>query len=114
VVKRTPHGVEGTWATRSCDPGAQRRIHVIKHRDSAFFLTDLDRRSDMMVDQLIVFGVVTNICVRSTVHDAFFNGGRAARLLRATARASRRARRYRYHWHRQRRGQRRRRTLQGA
>ena len=28
----------------------------------------------MLVDQLIVFGVVTNICVRSTVHDAFFNG----------------------------------------
>jgi ureidoacrylate peracid hydrolase len=29
---------------------------------------------DMLVDQLVVFGVVTNICVRSTVHDAFFNG----------------------------------------
>jgi ureidoacrylate peracid hydrolase len=24
--------------------------------------------------QLVVFGVVTNICVRSTVHDAFFIG----------------------------------------
>jgi len=28
----------------------------------------------MLIDQLVVFGVVTNICVRSTVHDAFFNG----------------------------------------
>jgi ureidoacrylate peracid hydrolase len=28
----------------------------------------------MVIDQLVVFGVVTNICVRSTVHDAFFNG----------------------------------------
>ena len=27
-----------------------------------------------MVDQIVVFGVVTNICVRSTVHDAFFIG----------------------------------------
>ena len=27
-----------------------------------------------MVDQLVVFGVVTNICVRSTVHDGFFLG----------------------------------------
>ena len=27
-----------------------------------------------MIDQVVVFGVVTNICVRSTVHDAFFNG----------------------------------------
>jgi ureidoacrylate peracid hydrolase len=28
----------------------------------------------MLVDQLVIFGVVTNICVRWTVHDAFFNG----------------------------------------
>lgn len=28
----------------------------------------------MMVDTVIVMGVVTNICVRSTVHDAFFHG----------------------------------------
>jgi ureidoacrylate peracid hydrolase len=28
----------------------------------------------MRCDQLVIFGVVTNICVRSTVHDAFFNG----------------------------------------
>jgi ureidoacrylate peracid hydrolase len=29
---------------------------------------------DMTCDQLIVFGIVTNICVRSTVHDGFFLG----------------------------------------
>lgn len=28
----------------------------------------------MGVDTVIVIGVVTNICVRSTVHDAFFHG----------------------------------------
>ena len=76
-LKRTPHGEEGTWATEIIeDLGARAdEIHVIKHRYSAFFQTDLDvTLKDMMVDQLIVFGMVTNICVRSTVHDAFFNG----------------------------------------
>jgi ureidoacrylate peracid hydrolase len=76
-VKRTPHSVEGTWATEIiADLGARtEEIHVIKRRYSAFFQTDLDMTlKDLMVDQLIVFGVVTNICVRSTVHDAFFNG----------------------------------------
>ena len=76
-VKRTPHSVEGTWATEIIEElGAKSdEIHVIKHRYSSFFQTDLDvTLKDMLVDQLIVFGVVTNICVRSTVHDAFFNG----------------------------------------
>ena len=76
-IKRTPHGEEGTWATEIIDDlGArQDEIHVIKHRYSAFFQTDLDLvLKDMIVDQIVVFGVVTNICVRSTVHDAFFNG----------------------------------------
>ena len=76
-VKRTPHGIEGTWATEIiADLGAREdEIHVIKHRYSSFFQTDLDLvLKDMLIDQLVVFGVVTNICVRSTVHDAFFNG----------------------------------------
>jgi ureidoacrylate peracid hydrolase len=76
-LKRTPHGEEGTWATEIIDDLGARasEIHVIKHRYSSFFQTDLDvTLKDMQVDQLIVFGVVTNICVRSTVHDAFFNG----------------------------------------
>ena len=76
-AKRTPHSVEGTWATEIIeDLGAlPSDIHVTKRRYSAFFQTDLDvTLKDLMVDQLIVFGVVTNICVRSTVHDAFFNG----------------------------------------
>ncbi|MCX5478907.1 cysteine hydrolase [Kaistia geumhonensis] len=76
-LKRTPHGVEGTWATEIIeDLGARDdEIHVIKHRYSSFFQTDLDLvLKDMLIEQVIVFGVVTNICVRSTVHDAFFNG----------------------------------------
>lgn len=76
-AKRTPHGLENTWATEIIeDLGARDdEIHVTKRRYSAFFQTDLDLTlKDMQVTQLVVFGVVTNICVRSTVHDAFFNG----------------------------------------
>ncbi|MBB5752935.1 cysteine hydrolase family protein [Prosthecomicrobium pneumaticum] len=76
-LKRTPHGEEGSWATEIIDDLGARpdEIHVIKHRYSSFFQTDLDLvLKDMQCDQLVVFGVVTNICVRSTVHDAFFNG----------------------------------------
>lgn len=76
-VKRTPHCVEGTWGTEIIeDLGARDdEIHVIKRRYSAFFGTDLDLTlKDMLVNQLVVMGVVTNICVRSTVHDGFFLG----------------------------------------
>lgn len=76
-LKRSPHCIEGTWGVEVIEELGARadEIHLIKRRFSAFFQTDLDLTlKDMMVDQLIVFGVVTNICVRSTVHDAFFNG----------------------------------------
>lgn len=76
-LKRTPHCEEGSWGTAIIDELEARidEIHVAKHRYSAFFQTDLDLTlKDMVIDQIVVFGVVTNICVRSTVHDAFFNG----------------------------------------
>jgi ureidoacrylate peracid hydrolase len=76
-LKRTPHGEEGTWATEVIDEiaPAARDHRVIKHRYSAFFGTDLDiLLRDLRVTQVVVMGVVTNICVRSTVHDAFFLG----------------------------------------
>src|SRR4029077_13059806 len=53
-------------------------IYVVKRRYSAFFNTDLDLTlRDLQLNTLVVFGVVTNICVRSTVHDAFFLGYQA-------------------------------------
>jgi ureidoacrylate peracid hydrolase len=76
-LKRTPHCVENSWGVEVIeDLGAKAdEIHVTKRRYSAFFQTDLDLTlKDLGVDQIVVFGVVTNICVRSTVHDAFFNG----------------------------------------
>ncbi|GGE10796.1 isochorismatase [Aureimonas endophytica] len=76
-AKRTPHCEDGSWGTEIIeDLGARpEEIHVFKRRYSAFFQTDLDLTlKDLLVDQIVVFGVVTNICVRSTVHDAFFQG----------------------------------------
>ena len=78
-LKRSPHCIEGT---PGCEivPDLDRDpadMVVTKRRFSGFFGTDLDLTlRDMMVDTVIVMGVVTNICVRSTVHDAFFLGYR--------------------------------------
>jgi ureidoacrylate peracid hydrolase len=76
-LKRTPHCVEGGWGARvieDLDPRAD-DVYVVKRRYSGFFNTDLDLTlKDLGVDSIIVAGVVTNICVRSTVHDAFFLG----------------------------------------
>lgn len=75
--KRGEHCIEGTWGAAVIDeltPQKEDYI-VIKRRFSGFFNTDLDLTlKDAGVDTLIFMGVVTNICVRSTVHDAFFHG----------------------------------------
>jgi ureidoacrylate peracid hydrolase len=76
-LKRTPHCIEGTWGAQVIEDLGPRPddIYVVKRRYSAFFNTDLDLTlRDLRLGTLIVFGVVTNICVRSTVHDAFFLG----------------------------------------
>jgi ureidoacrylate peracid hydrolase len=46
-----------------------------KRRYSAFFATDLDLYlREHEVERVVCTGVALNICVRATVHDAFFNG----------------------------------------
>ncbi|MFC3227977.1 cysteine hydrolase family protein [Marinibaculum pumilum] len=75
--KRTPHAIEGSWGAQVVAELEQRPedIRVLKRRYSAFYNTDLHLTlQDMGIDTVIVIGVVTNICVRSTVHDAFFHG----------------------------------------
>lgn len=78
-LKRQPHCIEGQWGSEivaELDHQPQDFV-VIKRRYSGFFNTDLDLTlKDLQVDTLVVMGVVTNICVRSTVHDAFFHGYR--------------------------------------
>jgi ureidoacrylate peracid hydrolase len=75
--KRIVHAVGESWGAQfhpalSMGPGEQ---VFRKRRYSAFFQTDLDsylREHD--VRRVVVCGVALNICVRSTVHDAFFLG----------------------------------------
>lgn len=76
-LKRSPHGEEGSWGTEIVSELNARDtdIHITKRRYSSFYQTDLHLTlKDMMIEQVIIFGVVTNICVRSTVADAFFEG----------------------------------------
>ena len=75
--KRVVHCLEGSWGVGIVDDltVAETDIVVPKRRYSGFFQTSLDlylRERD--IQQVIVTGVVTNICVRSTVNDAFFLG----------------------------------------
>lgn len=78
-AKRTPHCMADTWGGSVIDDLPQHaddRV-VLKRRYSGFFQSDLDLTlKDELIDTVIVMGVVTNICVRSTVHDAFFIGYR--------------------------------------
>ena len=76
-VKRTPHCWENSWGGAVVDELAplEGDLVVVKRRYSGFFQTDLDLTlRDLDIETVIVMGVVTNICVRSTVHDAFFLG----------------------------------------
>src|SRR6266567_4739725 len=75
--KRIPHCLIDTWGARLVDAlhRTPEDILVPKRRYSAFFGTDLDLHlRERQRAPVLVAGVVTNICVRSTVHDAFFLG----------------------------------------
>ena len=75
--KRVPHCIGGTWnaAIVAAMDVAPHELRIAKRRYSGFFGTDLDLRlREWGVEQVVVTGVVTNICVRSTVHDAYFLG----------------------------------------
>ena len=76
-LKRSPHCIEDSWGSEIIEQLAPVKgdLFVVKRRYSGFFQTDLDLTlRDLQIESLIVMGVVTNICVRSTVHDAFFLG----------------------------------------
>jgi ureidoacrylate peracid hydrolase len=75
--KRIVHCIEGTWGAQIVDALSvlPEDIVIAKRRYSGFFQTDLDLHlRERKIENVIVVGVVTNICVRSTVNDAFFLG----------------------------------------
>jgi len=72
---RTVHCLAGSWGAEVVDelPVEDGDIVIPKRRYSGFFQTTLDLTlRERGINTVIVTGVVTNICVRSTVHDAFF------------------------------------------
>ena len=75
--KRSVHCISGTWGAQivpALEPSAD-EYRVPKRRYSGFYETDLDLRlRELGIAHVILTGVVTNICVRSTAHDAFFRG----------------------------------------
>lgn len=75
--KRSVHCLTGTWGAEivaELEP-ADGEYRVPKRRYSGFYETDLDLRlRELGIRHLVLTGVVTNICVRSTAHDAFFRG----------------------------------------
>ena len=75
--KRIVHCLAGTWGAGIVEDLSvpDDDVVVAKRRYSGFFQTDLDLHlRERGIRQVIVTGVVTNICVRSTVNDAFFLG----------------------------------------
>lgn len=75
--KRVVHCLKGSWGAKIVDDltVADEDIIIPKRRYSGFFQTDLDLHlRERHIQQVVVTGVVTNICVRSTVNDAFFLG----------------------------------------
>ena len=61
-------------------------ITIDKTRNTAFWKTELEQKLEHLgVDQLIITGVGTNVCVESTVRDAYTNGWLAVIVRDATA-----------------------------
>lgn len=72
---RAVHCLAGSWGAEIVDelPVEEGDIVIPKRRYSGFFQTALDLTlRERGIDTVIITGVVTNICVRSTAHDAFF------------------------------------------
>jgi ureidoacrylate peracid hydrolase len=76
-AKRMTHTYTGTWGAQVVDSlmTEPSDIEVIKRRFSGFFQTDLDLTlRDRGITSVVLLGVLANICVRATAHDAFFQG----------------------------------------
>ena len=90
-LKELKHVVRGSWDAQIIDelaPDYQntREIVVQKTRNTAFWRTDFEQQLQAQgVNQLLVTGVGTNVCVESTVRDAWTNGWHVLTLSDATA-----------------------------
>lgn len=76
-AQQMTHTYEHTWGSEVVEPLtiAGGDLSVIKRRYSGFFQSDLDLvLKDRGIRAVVLVGVLTNICVRATAHDAFFLG----------------------------------------
>lgn len=75
--KRPVHCIDGTWGAEVVEElkPEENDLIVKKRRYSSFYQTDLELLlRERNIDTIIITGVMTNICVRSTAHDGFFKG----------------------------------------
>jgi ureidoacrylate peracid hydrolase len=75
--KVTPPTPRGSWDAELVpslkEVAAATDYYIVKHRFSMFYSTTLESLLRMLgVTHLIVCGVATNVCVESTVRDAYF------------------------------------------
>lgn len=74
-IQALGHCFDGTWDAGIIDelvPESRDRV-VKKHRFSGFYHTALEELlRTLAVETLVVSGIATNICVESTVRDAFY------------------------------------------
>lgn len=73
------HAIAGSWGAKVISELEPKEGDFVirKRRYSGFFQTDLDLLlRELHVDQVILTGIDTNICVRHTAADAFFMGYR--------------------------------------
>ena len=76
---RPVHAVRGTWGSQfipELQPQEEQGDYVIqKRRHSGFSYTDFDLfLREEKIDTLVLTGVWTNVCVRSTASDALYHG----------------------------------------
>ncbi|APA08414.1 hypothetical protein sscle_03g031840 [Sclerotinia sclerotiorum 1980 UF-70] len=86
-LKQAKALIRGTWDAQILDELRPEPYDFVvsKQRHSAFFGTDLHRvLSERGIDQIIVTGVATNICVESTVRDAWMYGFQSLTVQDAT------------------------------
>lgn len=87
-AKHREHCIAGSWEAEPVSwlPVSSDDVIVRKRRYSAFFATDLDLLlRERGVDQVLVAGVKSNVCVRATIQDAFAYGYNVLLPRQATA-----------------------------
>lgn len=87
---RPVHAVKGTWGHEfipELQPDEDKGDYIVqKRRHSAFTFTDFDLfLREEKIDTVVLTGVWTNVCVRSTASDALYNGYNVIALSDGTA-----------------------------